>query len=359
MRILYIANIRFPTEKAHGVQIAKMCEAFADLGHDVELAVTDRATDITDDPFTYYGVRRNFTLTRISVPDIVSWGAIGFLIESIVFGMRAARYAKKKAPELLFGRDEIALYFASKQIIWETHTGAWNFFARALARRAHRIIAISQGLKDFYIERGIPADRIVVAHDGIDLEQFAHPQSKAESRARLGLPQDAKIAMYIGRLDGWKGTDTLLEASKLLSDVLTVVIGGEPQQIESLAARYPQVRFLGYHPYTELADNQAAADVLMLPNTGKDPISAKFTSPLKLFSYMASGRPIVASDLPSIREVVDEQSALLVPADNPQALADCILRALDGGGTIAEAARACVQQYSWRERASVILRAAV
>lgn len=107
----------------------------------------------------------------------------------------------------------------------------------------------------------------------------------------------------------------------------------------------------------ELPANQAAADVLVLPNTGTDETSVRFTSPLKLFTYMASGRPIVASDLPSIREVLDEQSAYLVTPDDAQALARGITRALsDTGGRSARAFQ-LVQRYSWDERARGILAA--
>ena len=137
-----------------------------------------------------------------------------------------------------------------------------------------------------------------------------------------------------------------------------VIIGGEHEQVTSLQSKYPRVRFLGFRPYRELADNQAAADVLILPNTGKDEISALFTSPLKLFTYMASGRPIVASDLPSIREVLDESCAYFVPPDDAQALARAIAAALKDSAAQQKAARAreLVVSYTWAARAKKILR---
>lgn len=355
MRIIYVANIRMPTEKAHGVQIMKMCEAFTKLGHEVELLVPDRKTPIAEDPFAYYGITVRFAITKLPVWDTVAYGGLGFLLESILFARAVRNYLRGKVCDVLYGRDELVLAQLPAPYIWESHTGAWNSAARKVAQRAKHIVVISRGLKEFYIGRGVSAEKVIVAHDGIDLEQFVHPQSKEEARKRFGLPLEKKIAMYVGRLDGWKGTDTLFEASKLLpSDFLVAIMGGEPQRVADLSTRYPNVRFLGYRPYKELADNQAAADVLVLPNTGTDTISTYYTSPLKLFAYMASGRPIVASDLPSIREVVDERSAMLVPSDDAGALAEGIQRAV-GRDDLARHSNALAQRYSWSIRAHEIL----
>lgn len=354
LRIRYVANIRLPTEKAHGIQIMKTCEALAALGHDIELIVPDRKTDIPDDPFSYYGLTTRFPVTRLPVWDTVRYGRLGFLLESFLFAQSARRHLVAASFDVVYGRDELVLARLPGPYVWESHTGAWNAAARAVARDAKRIIVISEGLKAYYAGKGVPAHKIAVAHDGVDLDAFARPESRHAARARLGLPQDAAVAMYVGRLDGWKGTDTLLAASARMQGVTVAMIGGEPAQTEALARQHPDVRFLGARPYTELAGNMAAADVLVLPNTGKDEISARFTSPLKLFAYMTSGVPIVASDLPSLREVVDEDAAYLVPADDAEALAKAVGEALTGGGARAAEARRRVEAYSWRRRAERI-----
>ncbi len=344
-----------PTEKAHGIQIMKTCEALVRLGHTVELIVPNRKTHITDDPYLYYGVQPHFSIRRLSVLDTAMYGRFGFLLQSFTFALSLRRYLRKNAYDALYSRDEHILTFISKPFIWESHTGAWNGAARAVARRAKHLVVISNGLKEFYVSKGIKDDGVTVAHDGIDLEEFAQHETKEEARTRLGLPHDKKIAMYTGRLDGWKGSDTLLAATAHLpDDFIVVVIGGEPAQVKEQSLRYPSVRFLGFHPYSELADNMAAADVLVLPNTGKDVISVKFTSPLKLFAYMTSGIPIVVSDLPSIREIVNESGAILVAPDNAVLLAEGIVRASrEGNGRAVHAAKV-VAKYAWSERARQI-----
>ncbi|HEY5383480.1 MAG TPA: glycosyltransferase family 4 protein [Candidatus Paceibacterota bacterium] len=360
MNILYLANIRLPTEKAHGAQIMKMCEAFAAAGAKVELVVTNRRT-ISEDPFAYYGVEKTFTITRLPVWNTVGWGSVGFWFESLTFARAANKYLRSHGADLIYGRDELVLrqLDTTVPVIWETHTGAWNKAAQELAVRASKIVAISQGLKDFYVAHGVPAEKIIVAHDGIDLAPFAKVQSQEDTRRRLGLPLDARIAMYVGRLDGWKGTDTLLKAAKDFAPMQLVIIGGEPKQVQKLLRQYPSVRFLGYRPYRELADNLAAADVLVLPNTGQDKVSAHFTSPLKLFAYMAAGKPIIASDLPSIREVLDTDEAYFFTPDDPQSLARAVRVAVGDSGAErrAAAAWAKVKRYTWQERAMIIMRA--
>lgn len=356
----YVANVRIPTEKAHGAQILKTCEAFAHVGVDVRLCVSARKSAITSDPFEYYGIQKKFPLLRAWSLNTVSWGSWGFRLQSLTFALGASTYIRQGS--IVYGRDEMVLWairlFRKNPMLWESHTGSWNFFARRVVRSATSIVVISQGLKDFYVTRGVDVRKIIVAHDGVDLSSFEHVSSQVEARKQLGLPIDKKIVMYIGRLDGWKGVGTLLEASESFgNDMQLVVIGGESKQVELVQKKYPRVLFLGYIPYSAVANNQAAADVLVLPNTARDTTSRYYTSPLKLFTYMASGKPIVISDLPSIREVVTDREVFFVEPDNAHALAEGVLQALTAPDAFvrAAAARAKVVEYTWDTRVRRIL----
>ena len=359
MRIWYIANIRFPTEKAHGIQIAKAVEALKVAGVDVTLVIPSRSTHIQALPHEYYGLKAALPIQRLFAIDLVYLGKIGFWVESFSFALSVLVHLRRHLFETVYGRDEMVLFVlylgGARNIIWESHDGTWNFFSKYLTKKAQRIVVVSKGLKDFYIEKGVPAEKIYYTPNGIDMGDFTNPESKETARARLGLSQAKKIALYIGRLDGWKGTDTLLEASKFLPEgVQVALIGGEKKQVEDLKLKYPNVTFLGFKPYSELPNNQAAGDVLVVPNTGKNLVSTRFTSPLKLIAHMASKRPIVASDLPSIRELVDETSAVLVPADDPKSLAEGIMRAISEP-SVALCAYEQVEQFDWSKRSLGIL----
>lgn len=366
MKIAYVANVRMPTEKAHGVQILKTCEALVRAGATLELIVPTRLNPIQESAFAYYDMPETFPITYLKVPDTVGWGRFGFILQTMRFAHAAKKYvrAHADAETIVYGRDERALvHFLDLKlpIIWETHTGAWNGAARRVAARAKRIIAISNGLKDEYVSKGVPAAKIIVAHDAIDLQAFASVPSKQEARAALGLPQDAIIAMYIGKLTAEKGAPVFFEAAAQLKGAVgAAVIGGTEIEIAALRAAYPAVRFLGSRPYRELAAHQAAADILVLPNSGRTDVSARYTSPLKLFAAIASGVPIVATDVPSLREVLDDTMATFVPPDDASALARAIQDTAANPAAAKERAAhalAAASGYTWDIRARAILAA--
>jgi glycosyltransferase involved in cell wall biosynthesis len=361
MKILYIANIRMPTERAHGAQIMKMCEAFTMLGHTVTLAVPTRHTHIKDDAFEYHGITKKFRIVRLLTLDVVFWGWLGFWLEQWWFAKVAFLYAIFSGADIIYSRDVAPLFllsFVKSNLVWESHRGEYNVMVRWLFRRVRRVVVISEGLKNFYIYKDVQKEKIVVAHDGYDPTQFENVVSREESRQQLGLSKDAIIIMYIGSLDDWKGYRVFLEASQLLKEFLFVVIGGKSKQVDVLRIEFPRVQFLGEKPYKELPVNQQAADILVIPNTEKDVMSAKFTSPLKVFAHMASGVPIVASDVPSLREVLSKYNSVLVEPDNSQALADGIKECMEekeSSHKRALQAKADVVQYSWKKRTDLIL----
>lgn len=360
-KLIYIANIRLPTEKAHGVQIMKMCEAFADEGMDIELVVSSRKTPINENPFDYYNVRKNFTIRKLLCIDAIRFGRIGFLIQSSTFAMSVLWYSMFQN-SIFYTRDELValcLRLIGKNVSWEAHTGQWNIFARFFARtHSAKIVTISDGLKQFYEKKGVLGEKIIVAHDAVDLEQFKISSTQKDARDHLDIKTDLPVIMYIGKLDGWKGVDTLLEASILLKGIAEVfIIGGPETLIPAFKEKYP-ARFLGFKPYRDLPLNQRAADILVVPNTAKDTISISYTSPLKVFAHMTSGVPIVLSDLPSLREMLDDTSAYFFTADDPKSLADVIRRVLSNNVEAknkAKKALELVQNYSWQRRADNIL----
>ncbi len=366
MKIFYIENIRLPTEKAHGIQIMKMCEAFADLGHEVELLVPRRVNHITADPFAYYGVRKNFTIKRFFAPNVLFLGKLGYLLQTLCFSEVVSWYIRLKKPTIVYSREQLLLVnliFIYKHLVWESHRGQWDLVVKTVLSRAQNVVIISRGLKDFYIQK-IPriAKKILVAPDGVDLAEFNVTLTKEECRAKLLLPVDKKIVLYAGHLYSWKGVDVLAEASKLLKEnALVVFLGGTDHDVKNFKKKYgihSSHLILGQKPHKEIPFYLKAADVLVLPNSAKNEISRSYTSPLKLFEYMASGVPIVASDIPSLREVLDETTAILVKADDPEALAQGILRAFDDSPLVAiisANAKAGVRAYTWQKRAETIL----
>jgi len=361
MRITYVTNARLPTEKAHGLQIMKTCEKLAALGTGIELISPRRRNFLHEDPFIYYAIKNKFPLRRIWTLDLIRFGRFGFLIQEITFAIATASFLRS-FKGIIYCRDEVVLailiLLGQTKVLWESHDGAWNAAARFVARRARAIVVVSRGLRDWYVKQGVPAEKITVIPNAIDTEAFAKAEKREDARKRLSLFPDAKIAMYIGQLDGWKGTDTLFEASRYIDPGIQIaVIGGAANRIKELSKKYPGILFLGQRPVRELPHNQMAADVLVVPNTAKSEISLRFTSPLKLLAHMASGVPIVASDLPSIREIASPDEVLLVPADDPRALGVGISSIFENSVVAkrrAERAKEKSHQFSWESRAKSI-----
>lgn len=355
-----------PTEKAHGIQITKMSEGFALAGWDIELVLPWRLNKIKENIFEYYRVKRNFRIKKIFSLDLVPLEIpkLGFWIQSLSFNFFSFFYLLFRRADIFYSRDSFSLYclsFFKKNLVCELHTVPKSFFLhQRVFKKTKAIIVITRKIKEELIKRGISGNKILVAPDGVDLDDFGLEITRAEVRKKLNLPLDKKIVIYAGLFDQWKGYLTSLEASKFFGkEIRLVMIGGTEKQVEKLRKEYPNVIFLGYLPYTSLPLNQKAADVLVLPNSSKEKISRDWTSPLKMFSYMASGRPIVASDLPSLREVLNQNNAYLVSPDNPRELAqgiEAVLRDPDLSKRISEQAEQDVQKYSWQKRVENILR---
>jgi glycosyltransferase involved in cell wall biosynthesis len=180
----------------------------------------------------------------------------------------------------------------------------------------------------------------------------------------LDLPPDRPLIVYTGHLFRWKGVYTLAEAAQYLPEAYFVFVGGMEKDVMEFRAFVREmglsnVRVVGYVPPAQVPLYLAAADALALPNSAEEDISRLYTSPLKLFEYMASGRPIVASDLPSLREVLtDRVNACLVPPDDPTALVRGIQEALGNpllARQLADRARQDVAAYTWEQRAEKVM----
>jgi len=379
-RLVYLANLRVPSEKAHVLQTFKNCEAFSTLGLEVELAHPRRrgarAIEGAGDPFDYYGVRERFSIREVPCPDLLSrplpWGLqhAAFLLHSALFTGRALRGEDLSRPEvLLYTRDFFVATFLSLsgyRFLFEAHTlprGPVGPWMRWLAEHSLGLVVITRELARELSRLGVPADRILTAPDAVDERWLEEPIERRDARRALDIPESQQLATYAGHLYAWKGIDTALDAAARLPGVRFHIVGGTVPDVERARTRVRElglanVRLEGHVAPGRVPTYLAAADVLLLPNSGRVPISARHTSPLKAFEYMAAGRPIVASDLPSLREIFEnERSALLVTPDDGEQLARGIERLLEDralGERLAGEGRRRVRSHTWRRRAEAI-----
>lgn len=362
-QIVYLANARIPTPRAYGLQIVKTCEAFAVHGAEVELVTPTRHTTITADAYTYYGVQKNFKLTQVATPDYVRFGSLGFLISAIWFSEKARWLRSFWSADVVYSRDALVLIqyvLLGRPLVFEAHA-APTFISAFVARHARCVVVISHGLKVAYGKAGVKSEKIRVAPDAVDEHLFATAPARTEARAMLGFAADARIALYAGHLYERKGAGVLAASAALQPETQFIFIGGAGPELAQFKQKWGSVaniRILGHVPHEQVPQYLRAADVLVLPNSGNNADSARYTSPMKLFEYMASGTPIVASDVPAIREVLDTNTACLVYPDDSDALARGIQETLSLGELAiarAEKARMSIESFTWRKRAEAIL----
>lgn len=383
MKLLYIANIRVPTEKAHGLQIMQNCEAFADAGAQVELWAARRwdtsPMRLIRDPWAHYGVKRNFTLRRLPcldliplVPersDLIARGV--FLLQLWTFTLMALVRALFTPADVYYSRDEFVLLALSlikprRALAYESHTLRGGRLQRWVVRRVGHVFATTGKLA---AELEALGARVHVAHDGIRQERFADLPDQRAARRALGWDERAFIVGYVGRLHTMmmdKGVGTLVEALAQLGDVSIALVGGPDDMAAALredwiARGQDAERFLyaGQVKPDQVPLYLSAFDVCAMPFPWTEHF-AYYASPIKLFEYMAARRAIVATNLPSTAEVVtDGESALLVPPSDAGALADAIRSLRDDPilreKLAANAYRLVMERYTWEGRAREIL----
>ena len=364
-----MAPMRLPTEKAHGIQIMETCAALVRAGAEVELLISNRRTHIKEDAFEYYSIKDRFPITRLSAPETISYGRVGFLLHAIIFAFRAVQYARKVKPDFVYTRDPATLSICSLMgigpLAWEVHT-THPRVPRTILRGVKAFIAITRGLAEWYVSlRAIPRADMHVAPDAVDLAAFEsigdRSLARENLRARLGLSKEANIALYAGSfgLYEWKGVDVAREAARHAPEVAWLFVGGSLDECDALKrGAAANVYTLPRVHRKDIPNLISAADVLLLPNKRGDAASERDTSPMKLFEYMASGVPVVASDVPSLREVVNDRNAFLVVPNDPILLAEKVRHVLANSGeasTRAASARADVKNYTWDKRAEGIL----
>jgi glycosyltransferase involved in cell wall biosynthesis len=382
--ILYFADTRFPIERANGVQTMATCHALAARGHKVTLVVRPDTASPPRDPFTFYDLPRlpGFRIETIKGPRSPRARRAQFLLAAL------RRIVRSRA-DVVYTRDlGLAAFFlqlpASRRppVIYESHGVSVIVSAelpkllgkpglepsrqklqrldrgeRRVWQRATAYVTITQALRDELTTRYGPRKRLFVVPDGVRLDTVS-----ASGGSDRGETPSVPIAGYAGHLYPWKGVDVFVQALALTPGIGGLIVGGHPGEpdyarVEALVRDLgltERIEMTGLVLPTEVRARLARATMLILPNA-KSAMSERYTSPLKLFEYLSMGRPIVGSDLPSIREVLtDGATALLVPPGDSQALADTMSRVAsepDLAAALGRAALALAPEYTWERRA--------
>jgi glycosyltransferase involved in cell wall biosynthesis len=384
--VLIPADVRFPLERANGVQIVKTAAALTRAGAAATLLVRDSDPRPTDEILPLFGIapgalrvrrirvlhrRGSFLIPRAAFLAravglglaALQRGAVVFTrdlqladlllslrrrarvvyeahaVESVLYGERAALYGTAEAP-----RPAKAARLRRREArVW---------------RRARAFVTTTAGIRDTFAEQFGPREQVSVVANGCDVPaDRTFPGLAREQPPRV---------LYAGQLYPWKGVDLLVEAMARVPGARLVILGGIPGEPDERRIRVraealglaDRVEMRGHVPQPEVARELARARVVAVP-VRRTEMTLRHTSPLKAFEAMAAGRPILASDLPSSREFLRHgENAWLVPPDDAAALAEGLIRLL-GDDALAErlarTAYADAVGFSWDARARRLL----
>ncbi len=372
-KLFLVFHGRFPSEKAAALFAAKSCEAFAEGGMEVVLLVPRRFGRIKQDSFEYYNLKKNFTIKFLPTLDlffIPFFERAAFYVSLFVFSKACVLYlmVKSTSKDIIYSNEHLPLFFASFfriNTFYEVHDmpRGWFYFYKKLLERVRGVVVTNMWKRDNLARIfGIHQEKMLYEMNAVDIEEFDISVTKEEAKKLLKISPEGSMVLYTGHLYSWKGVDTLALAVEFLPPNVTVYfVGGTETDVASFRERFGSITnivIIGHRNHKEMPLWQRAADVVVVPNTAKEDISKYDTSPMKIFEYMASKKPIVATDIPSIREILNNTNAVIVSADDPKAMVLGITEVLknkEHAQKIVNQAYNDVAIHTWRKRAQRVL----
>ncbi len=370
MKICCITSFRIPSTAANSIQVMKVGQALSQLGHEVILYAPGNVHTPWKELAALYGLR---------LPFEVIWLADYPSLKRYDFAVNAVRQAVSRKTDLIYTwLPQAALLgnLIGLPVVLEIHDrptgrlGAWLLRRLIHSAGQKRFAVITRALElalreEFHLP--LPADEVVIAPNGVDLQRFEQLPAPPEARRLLNLPQGL-TAVYSGHLYAGRGMDLLLGLAQRFPEIHFLWVGGQADAVESYRKAI-QMRGLKNITLTGFVENQrlplyqAAGEILLMPyerqiagSGGGN--SADICSPMKMFEYLACGRAILTSDLPVLHEVLNDGNAVFCPPQDLEGWS-AALSALAADPVrmemLGKNARTTAQQFSWLARQEKIL----
>jgi glycosyltransferase involved in cell wall biosynthesis len=378
LRIAYITDERFPFVGTDCQQMIKTADALGEVGCAVDfipprMAIhlftgrAQRKQSITE----YFNVDGNFEFR-----DILTWPASNLRIEKFFHGLAAPLKASFGNYDVIYTRNLLPLRLASVlglPVIFETYRAlpisdpsAWNTVKRSMGKKNFLgIVTHSEYSKGVMIEAGADESCISAIPNGFDPRDFEKAPDRSSARERLSIPDDSPVAVYTGHIRADKGIDSLVNLAADCPNYKFLIVGGSPSDTDNLQKlldlqKVENTTLVGQVPISEVPLYLAAADVLILPPTAGPLMSAGNTVlPMKTFTYLAGGRPILAPDLPDTKGIlIHDSNCLRVEPDNREAAAATLERLglnRDLAIRLGKQALIDARRYTWNGRAKNLM----
>lgn len=366
LKTIYVARSTIPSQTANSIHVMKICEAFNELCENFELIVPEQSEGtFEEDVFHYYGINSRFQITRINKNDKLK----GFY--RYYFAWKVFSIIRREKIDRIITREPLVAFLAvllRKKIVLDLHGELAHLCGRSYRiiklkyfrkNKYLRFVMITESLAKYYQKKyGIDPESVTVLADGCTLENF-------ETFKNYPLLENEKMRLcYAGSFGVGRGFEIIQELAKQDEFNCYTIYGGHKKDAQKVTGEVPpdNIEFKGFVANREIPEALCNQDILLLPyqNTviAKGEDTGKVMSPLKLFESMASGRVIVVSDLPVLREIVDETNCYFAVADDVASWKKVIEHISQNKEEArAKAAKALedVKQYTWKKRAERIL----
>lgn len=386
MKIAIIAPTSIPAKRANTLQVMKMTQAFVNIGHQVRLAVPAPPNNIGSEDRQWSNIAYHYGLSNEFQVD---WLPANQKLRRYDYAWRAVQWAMRWEPDILYTRLPQAAALGAQRgsnTILEVHDFPQGTFGSRLfnwfltGQGAIRMVVISKALAtdlDKFYRAPVEPPFTLILPDGVDLIRYSDLPTPSRSRAKLiplieryleqsgsHFSPDKFTAGYTGHLYPGRGVHLILDIAERLEDMNFIIAGGESKDAlrvrETVQKRgLRNVTITGFIPNAELPLFQAACDVLLMPyqhqvaaSSGGD--ISRYLSPMKLFEYLACGRAICSSDLPVLREILSDESAVLLPPEDVNGWVSAVQNLRENPkrwAELANKARQIGKQYSWESRA--------
>lgn len=373
--VVYLSNSRIPSSMANSVQIMKMCEAMSLTGSKVTLVKPKRYNEFQNDKFNlfnFYDIKHRFKIQDLPYLDIHKFEKLSpnylYRLFNYINSMFWENYLmnyylNSHKGKMIFMRN--TLHFAIDKITKHQIPSIIEFHNLPSERYLNRYkkmfkfnkniytLALTKGLaKDLSDKLGINLSDILVLPGAVDSSKYKFKDNFDNSNKNL------KIT-YVGSLIENRGVNVLLESAKNFPNLSIQIIGGVGKELDK-ANKYinsqniRNVKLLGHKSQYEIYKYYSESDILVLPMSGKEIHTQKYASPNKLFEYMASGKPIIASNLDSINEILtDGKDSVLFEPDNSDDLTNKIKLLVENTHfrfRLGENAKKLSENFSWEKR---------
>ncbi len=382
MKIAYIYYENIKKKKVNIGQALSMCSALGKRA-DLDFFHTFLSERSIIGALDYFKIERNFSIIKIFTLPLFYVPIVEYIGRVFFFFLVSLRLIKDNY-DLIYTRDYSYLYFLNLFPFLKPGTPVFYEPHKVYSKSSEKVKSLKREIKiinkysralfpitghgmDDFKEAGVIVDMTVLPC-GVDLDLFQSELDRDRARDLLGLDRDSFIVLYLGSFLDWKGIDVFLKSVEFMQDpeILFLAVGAEPGEKTVYKKKLKSFHIKSTAVIETKKDRDTtiklmrAVNIAVIPSViASNRISERYTSPVKLFEYMAMGIPIAASDTPAIREIIDEENAVFFNPGDPRGLAEKIAlmkKDVKLRKRLAENNIQKVKTYSLEKRVDTVLR---